>query len=239
MPPSSRLSRTQTRRYTRQAIIFFILTLALIIAIIFFGLGFFVKGAGFLLNLRSANTADNTTSTDTTPPPPQLFPIIEATNSGSINIQGFSQPGNEITLFQNSKSLKTQVADQDGNFTFSLIALESGENRFWATAKNQGQDSQLSNQIATVLDQTPPSLTISSPEPNTNLFGPQEKTVTVQGKTEPDTALYLNNRFISINQDAEFSTTVSLKEGNNPLHFKAVDLSGNTTEKDISVNYVP
>lgn len=240
MTNRSRFYRTQNRRSTRQALIFFALTAILIVVIIFFGIPLLVKAAGFLLDLRSASTPAQKTSS-TAPPPPQLLPLTyEATNSSTITISGYSQPGFQITLFQNSQTVKDLVTDQDGNFTFSGLTLEPGENQFWTTTKNSDNiDSQLSNQISITYDQTPPSLDITSPLPDTKYYGPEEKTVTATGKTEPDCTLYLNDRLINISSKGDFSYPYTLSNGDNQLHFQATDPAGNSTSADITVSFTP
>jgi len=240
MAVRSRLTRYRHRRFTRQAFIFFSLTIILILAILFFGLPFLVRSAAFLLDLRSANTPPPSTKTNLAPPPPQLFPLKEATNSATISLQGFAQAGNEIILYQNNQELKSQVAPEDGNFTFSSLTLEKGENRFWAKAKTpKNQESQISNQLTIILDQDAPKLDISSPAPDAQFFGSAQKSLTLAGQTEPRSTLYINDHLIPLNDEGKFSSSYSLAEGQNLLNFKATDPAGNTTETTLTVTYSP
>ena len=79
------------------------------------------------------------------PPPPQLDPLPEATNSASLVISGQAEAGAELALFQNGEEKGKITVGEEGSFSFSQVELEEGENIFLARAYDQaGNESQAS-----------------------------------------------------------------------------------------------
>lgn len=80
------------------------------------------------------------------------------------------------------------------------------------------------------------SLSISSP---TNGSSVSSSGVTVNGKTAPLAEVMINDKEIKADSKGNFSTTISLDEGENIITVVANDADGNSAEKEITVTYAP
>lgn len=78
------------------------------------------------------------------------------------------------------------------------------------------------------------TLTISSPQPGAVVTNSQ---LTVKGKTTPKAEVYVNEAEGFADVSGNFSATITLDEGENPVVVTAVDENGNMAEKDFVVTY--
>ena len=77
------------------------------------------------------------------PQPPILSAMVEATNSGSINIEGFTEQNSQIELMINDTLNKSDKAKEDGSFIFSAD-LNTGSNRVQVRAVDEAGNASLS-----------------------------------------------------------------------------------------------
>lgn len=78
------------------------------------------------------------------------------------------------------------------------------------------------------------TLSISSPLDNTTVT---TRSVTVKGKTIPSAEVFVNEVDTVADKNGNFSATVALEEGENPILVVASDADGNVSEKEITVLY--
>lgn len=78
------------------------------------------------------------------------------------------------------------------------------------------------------------SLQITQPQPNTTVSNP---TITVSGKTSPNADVFVNDKELKANATGNFTTTITLDEGENPIIVVANDADGNSAEQQILVTY--
>ena len=85
-------------------------------------------------------------------------------------------------------------------------------------------------------DNVPPIVTISSPESNSYL---SSDSCAVEGSVKDDylSEILINGNSVEAKDDGSFTYNVKLLEGKNTIKVVASDLAGNSTEKDIIVNY--
>jgi len=74
-----------------------------------------------------------------------------------------------------------------------------------------------------------PRLIILSPEPNSQIDG---NSVLLEGKTDKDARVFINDQLVLVNDDGKFRENISLQSGINVIHVKAV----NKFQKEIGEN---
>lgn len=174
---------------------------------------------------------------DALPPQTPYFSApVEATYSAQIVLSGFTTPQATVVVLNNGQETKELVADESGNFSGD-VSLQSGENRLTAYAKNGKLESDISQEYFTVYDNEEPTLELSTPVDGQTIQGKKDQVTTVEGATEPQSKLYLNDRFVIVNSEGKFSTTHRLEVGENTLRFRVIDRAGNETEQEIKVNF--
>ena len=66
----------------------------------------------------------------------------------------------------------------------------------------------------------------------------RDSVITIDGVTEDNISLLLNDKPLEIRENGAFTLSYQLSPGMNRLHFKAVDLAGNTSEVTRAVRYI-
>lgn len=233
----SRLASVEERKNMRKASFFILLSIAAILILFFFGLPILGKFAAFVSDLGRSNKSI-TTSDHTPPAPPHFNTFNDFTNQQNVNVTGTSEPGATIKLTFNGTE-QDALVDKDGNFNFNL-QLGSGENSFTAIAVDPaGNNSQTTQTFKITYDNKPPNLNIDSPSDGSQYFGSTQRQITIKGTAEPNTQVTINDRIVVVDDLGKFQYTTTLNEGANPFAIKASDQAGNTTEKDITLNFAP
>lgn len=232
---SSRLGRKKLKQAYLKIFSAITFSILLVLAVIYLGIPGLVKLSGFLGNFRSSS--EPVTTFDTTPPfPPRLESISEATNSAQILIKGLSEPGSTVELFLNGETYKKVLASKDGAFEAKIV-LEEGENRILAQATDNANNvSQPSQTLFITYRKSGPKLEVSEPKDNANFKG-KDRTINIQGFSDPEATVTINDRYVILNPDGSFSYPYSLSEGENLLKIVAIDLAGNETVVERKVNY--
>jgi hypothetical protein len=232
----SRLTRIEDRKAKRSALVYAGLTVLLIVLIIFFGFGFLSKVVALFTNLRRSSAPVEQTD-KTPPPPPQFEDLPQFTNKMEIELKGKAEPGSTVKITFNAKE-KEIVANSDGDFITNFPLLD-GENRVKAIATDSAGNQSFETNIFTVTyDNKDPNLTIDKPSDGQSFFGKQRQ-ISVEGTTDPENSVTVNEHVAIVNSSGKFSTTFSLADGDNELVIKAVDPAGNETEKKLSVKFTP
>lgn len=233
----SRLQSVEEKRNVKKALMFTTLTIIIIVLLFVVGIPLFGKFTVFISDLRSGGKSIS--KNDTTPPAPPKFNYFPAfTNKTSASVSGTVESGVTVKLFFAMNSQET-LADKNGNFVFD-INLADGENNFSALAVDtSGNISQKTNDYKITLDTKPPVLTISSPSDGTSFFGSNQRQVTIQGTTDSNSQIIINDRIVSVDDTGKFQYTTTLNDGANTFAVKSTDQSGNLTEKNITLNFSP
>jgi len=77
-----------------------------------------------------------------------------------------------------------------------------------------------------------PRLVISNPEQNTSIAG---NSIIVEGITDKDAKLYINEQLILINDDGKFRENLNLQFGNNFINIKSVNKFGKEAAESLTV----
>lgn len=232
----SRLAQKQNEQITRKTILLGLLTVALFILMIVFGLPFLVKFSVFLGEAKKG--AEKEVEEKVLPPlPPRLVLPFEATNSARISIEGFASPNTEVDLLKNDVSLGRKPVDEEGEFSYDNVILDDGVNTFSAVdISEQGGSSEMSKAVTVVYDDQVPELT---------MINPSEEELEVDyddfdivGKSEKGVSVLVNNRVAIVDDDGMFKLKYQLSSGKNEIEVVVRDLAGNETKKKITINYV-
>ncbi len=227
----------EERKNKRNAALFIFLTIAAIVILYFLGIPALGKLTTFVSSLRGNNQKIG--SSDITPPPPPKFRNFpEFTNQQNLTLSGNTESGATVKLTFNGNSQEV-LADGSGQFSFNVI-LQDGTNTFAAVALDQsGNQSQKSDDYQITFDKKVPELEITSPTDGSSYFGSNQRQATIEGKTEAEASVTINDRIISVDDGGAFQYTTTLNEGINAFNIKSTDRAGNTTEKSLNLNFTP
>ena len=234
----SRLARLEEKRNLRKAIWLILGTIGLIILTVTLGFNLLTRLFIFMGNINSTNKPVE--KTDFIPPSPPVFlNSFDATNSAAMTLTGTAEPGSAVYLTQNSVSKGNVITSDDGLFSFGNIHLTEGENNFSAIAMdNSGNKSQVSDPLIITFSNKAPNLTVTTPADKQQISG-SSPNLPVQGMTDPDNRLTINDRVVIVGSDGSFSYNMVLNQGDNSIVISATDQMGNSTQKQLNVTYNP
>ncbi len=232
----SRLSKVEEKKSLKQAILFFILTIFLLLTVFFVGMPLIIKFAVYLGSWQKTSlpgqNSDNLPLTQ-----PRLLPLPEATNSSQITINGFAPAGAKIRLYLNNKLIQELISDNQGEFKLKKLSLQKGTNIIKAVSVDSDKESE-PYETKIFYKTEPPKLEINSPKDNDNFFD-EDKEILVTGSSDPDTQVLVNEHYAIVDSNGNFSLRIILNEGENPIKVISNDQAGNKTETQIKVYYTP
>ena len=233
---SRRLS-IEEKRNKRKAFLFITLTFGALLAMFFYGLPAVVKFAAFLTEINQSSQPVEVNDT-TPPPPPRIESLPEATKDEKIEITGNTEAGSHVTLFLNEQQEEV-LADANGKFSFRFT-LSKGKNYISAqTSDSSGNVSQKTEAQTVSFDNEPPILEITKPQDKAEFFGSKQRQLIIEGTTEDNLRIQVNQRQVVVEQDGSFAFVTTLSQGQNNFTVVAEDRAGNKTEKTITVNFTP
>jgi len=125
--------------------------------------------------------------------------------------------------------------ENTGNAFNPEVAMDGQGNAIAVWQYQTGVRSSIWANRFTAPDETPPSLTLSSPADESTVDAP---TVTVAGTTEPGADLVVNGVRPDVAADGTFSFPLALAEGANVITARARDAAGNEAVATRTVTYV-
>lgn len=237
-------SKRSVKRFARKTKRNFIITIILIVVLFFVTLQWilptFINGIGVIKEIiKPAGKRLTSVTANASLAPPVLNIPYEATNTAQIDIQGYSSPGSKVTLYIDDTEKQTSDVNADGNFTFQKVTLSLGTNNIYGkTTDEEGKISFASKTLKVIFDNEKPLLTLNEPEDGKNIQG-GEKKVKVSGKTETGADIFINGTQTIVDKDGNFSTDLTLNDGENNFTIKALDSAGNFTEAGRRIIYQP
>ena len=165
--------------------------------------------------------------------PPVLSILYEATNSAKIDITGYAISKSKVQIFIDDQFKKEIISEDDGSFLVKDIELVLGINNIYGKTVDPDTISLPSKTIRVIYDNEKPPLEISEPDDGKTIEG--EKRVTVSGKTEPNSKVFITNTQVIVDSEGKFSTIVNLNEGENLITIRALDQAANITETERKV----
>lgn len=203
----------------------------------FWGIPTIARVATFISEIGKSD--DPIAKEDHIPPaPPRIEDIPQATNKLSVDLKGNTEASATVIIEFNGNTEEI-LAGVGGEFSKNYKLLK-GENSFILKARDQaGNESQPTQMYEISYDDEEPKLDIKSPTDGANFFGSGQRQITVQGSTDSNSNLTINDRFVSVADDGGFSYTTTLSDGTNQFTIKSTDLAGNVSEETLSVSFNP
>lgn len=214
-----------------------IISIILLFAIFNWVLPFLVGQLSFF-NKSSIKNQDNIIENAKIPPPLLNIPF-EATNTATINIQGFTSPNSKVKIYLDDSLVSTTTSDDKGGFVTDSIDLALGTNNIVGrTVDENDKESLPSKTIQVIYSSEKPKLEISEPSDGKEITGGDKKVIVI-GLTDSENEVTINGYRVIVNGDGHFSTQVSLNDGDNTLVIVATNPVGNTTSLERRVKYTP
>ena len=233
-PRLERLSRREERKVVKRIVYLSLFSIILAVFLITLGIPLLGKFADFL-NLVFRKNEISQVDTKSTPRPPILDSLPQATNSASLAISGFSQDETKVVIYNDSQNVgEAEVVS--GKFQFENLKLKDGQNEISVKAiSKSGQESDLSQSVKIILDKEPPKLEVESPSEGQSFS--QDNRIKVSGKTDKEAQVYANGFLASVTADGNFEVFVPVLEGETTIEIKATDDAGNTKVESRKVNF--
>lgn len=230
----SRIERKNEEQITKKTIFLGILTIFVFISVLIFGLPLLIKFSVFLGESKSKKDTENE---NIVPPLAPRFTVpFDATNSATLNINGFAEPKTTVELFKNDVSLNKIEVSDSGDFSFENVTLDDGGNDFSAIATKGDNISSDKSKILTIsYDKTNPELTLTNPSETSLTVDSAD--FDVVGKTESGVSVSINGRIASVDDSGNFKLKIQLNSGNNDIEIIVTDAASNKTTKKITIKY--
>ncbi len=215
--------------------IFWLSVVSLILIVVIFTVGTSLLGkfADLLDKVFKNNT--NISQEGPAPPPPILDTLPHATNQDTITISGFSNNSSRAEIYNGSQLSGETNVDND-KFEFKDFKLNNGENKLTLKSFDaNGKSSEFSQEVVVVLDKKSPNLEVTNPTDGQTFV--QNNKIKVSGKTEKDAQVFANGFLANVDSSGNFDVSIPLVEGENKIEVKALDDAGNTTKKEIKVEF--
>lgn len=237
------LARKHEGALIKRIIIIALVSVGLIVLVFYFAIPTMVKIADIWETTRSSGTAtvDNRNLGIPLSRPYFDQSTPNATNSADFVLRGQAVAGVSIHVSHNGRDLPEVVADSSGGFTLSNLSLNEGVNSFTVYAQDSsGKKSEVSPEFKVALDTRAPKLEISSPKNGNTFSGARGALISINGKTDEATQMYVNGSFVILNADGSFDHKYQLAPGDNILTMYAMDDAGNkSVEIVLKLTYNP
>jgi hypothetical protein len=231
----SRLGRYQEKILTKRLILSIIGSIAIVVFLVVFGLKILINFSLVVDKIRGKSATPSLAPAFIQPP--ILDSLPSATNSAVLTVSGTGEAKLTVILFINEKQTKSVTVDDNGIFRIRDVVADEGQNTISAKlVDDQGNKSELSNVMTVFISKKEPLLEITTPVDGTSMSG-DNTVVIVSGKTDPDNAVTVNNRFAVVQQDGSFTFTYVLSEGENILTIEATNVAGNKIKVERKVTY--
>lgn len=231
---NSRLEKKIEKQSKRQAILVFLATIGLFIALLFVGLPALFALTNFVSALARPST--KVIVQKIKPTTPRFNQEILATSGATFVLSGVADPKATIEISQKGQSLGTVVTNDDGSFSIETD-LEKGENIFLAQAVLENGTKSDSSQ-AYVLRRLfgKPKLEVEKPTDGETV---KDNPTEIKGKTDPGNTISINDRLAITDSSGTFSYLLNLTGGENKLTIVSKDPAGNTTNKELTIKFSP
>ncbi|PAD76617.1 S8 family serine peptidase [Paenibacillus campinasensis] len=156
------------------------------------------------------------------------------TNQSVIAVTGTSPAtGAEIQIYNDDEPAGSTTVDENGQFTLD-VELYPGANTLTAEIVVNGRATDRSLPVVVTLDQTPPELSILSPENGSQI---NAEVVRIIGSALDDflDTLFINGQPVQLDESGAFNHRLLVDEGENIITVTATDLARNETTVTRSV----
>ncbi|MEW5760891.1 MAG: right-handed parallel beta-helix repeat-containing protein [Candidatus Thermoplasmatota archaeon] len=152
--------------------------------------------------------------------------LPEYTNKKELRIEGEVEEGTNV--FVNG----TLVEVENNIFSYTIL-LEEGNNTIIIEAKDSaGNIKKIERKI--ILDTIAPNIEITKSDINET----KEKEILIEGKTEKDAKIYVNEDEVEVDENCYFSYKILLVNGENKIKIRALDRAGNEKTEEMVIKKI-
>lgn len=235
MKTPSRRDEISKRRYERNIVIIFLGIVVILVIFFFYGVPLLINFSLLVGNLRGGSDTNNTVNESSYLVPPILNPIQDATNSARIAISGTAISGQTVKLYLNGKYIDQTEVNNKNNFKIDNILLDEDNNDIKATVVGpDNKESDYSQDLHIIYKNKPPDLEVNFPH-DKQTFSSGDNQIKVEGKTNEDVRITVNNYWAIVDNKGNFSYLLNLQKGENKINVTAVDAAGNQTSSEMTV----
>lgn len=229
----TRLDITRRNKKYRELLTYGFFIVIIGIFMLTIGLKILINTSLFIANLTNSKAQTETTPEDSYLLPPEITDIVDATNSATIRIAGSAEENKTILIYVNNDKQKELVSGKDGFST--ELKLDEGINEIYVELDDEKSKTKKTSHTYQVDFSTKkPELSVQSPTDQEKV-GSED--ITVQGKTEVENSVRINDRPVVVQSDGGFSSSVRLKEGENQLVIVARNSYGTSEKIELTVFY--
>lgn len=157
-----------------------------------------------------------------------------------VTVSGIAYPDSKIALYVDDRYVEETLVSNDGSFSATVTFDTAGENIVKAKQVYKNITSDFSEPLRFSVDLTPPDISglqISSQIPSFT----KDESLTITGSVRSDDKLMINQDVVELDSDGNFSHIQKLKNGENTIELKLLDVVGNiaATSTFIKVDNMP
>ncbi len=236
---SSRLSRTSEKQNKRQALVFGIASVALIVILIQFGPLLINLFGNAVYTLRGGDSNDTPITGKELLQPPSLSGIPEATQSANISFSGTAPDSKGIIEIYVNDDLEDEIElNNKSDFNVQNLAIKKGSNSVKARYVLNDKTSPFTPDFTVSYITEKPKLEILNPIDNAT-FTKADKSIQIKGNTDADNTVTVNSFRAIVDSTGEFEYQLQLNDGENQIVIEARNPAGISTQKNIKVTYQP
>jgi hypothetical protein len=208
------------------------------------GFGGFVNSVGTIVSSPEPTSAPSIADAPTVVAPPEAYTnddVVDVTVHVPSTVAGAD--GYTVRLWVTLKDQEIQMVQEVPVAATSVLVipeveLEKGRNDFQASIVGPGGESELSSVASWILDQSRPSIKISSPKDNAST---SKTAVTVKGKTQANSTVRVRNDLngasvtVVAGKDGLFEARIAIDSGFNTLTITSTDPAGNPNTESLTV----
>lgn len=225
---------SNSKRNLLLSLFYLFLTFGLIFLIFKFGIGAAVK-ISELLQPDKGPLAEN--PYENILPAPRLFPIMEATNSATLELSGYSIANQKVDIYLNYLNVETFDVDSEGKFKGD-ITLSLGNNEIYVVTRVLNDKHSPASKSWTIFyGNRPPDIQIT--EPTKGTLVKKNPNIELKGQVAKTSKVSIDGHTVIIDNDGFFSYPVKLSPGENKFMIVCQDPAMNRTEVEWPVHFQP
>lgn len=232
----SRLERIERSRARRSAVLYILLSIFAVFLLLRYGITAVSHVAEFVNDTVGSSNGAISTGSLVPPAPPRLDDLPSYTNRNKLTVKGDTVAGYDVNIYINGEKFEV-ISNAQGEFSVSVPISTSEINTIYAVTRSpSGLESKDSERYNVVYDDEPPELEIISP--GDEVFGETNRQINIEGQTDPDAQIRINERIVIVRSDGKFDYRVRLENGENIFNIKSIDEAGNEVEIEKKINFI-